>query len=160
MRPARRLAASASIASLISSANPRRRSPRSPASPVTTPRLRARRSAVANRTFDTDSALRPRDRWHAALRGCEIRPRKFYATRHTFISAALTAGLNVKFIAENTGTSLAMIEQHYGRSLEAEASAQLRMPDAAGGAKTSTAEQGLTDDAHKYATHESVPDGI
>ena len=34
----------------------------------------------------------PRDRWHAVLRACEIRPRKFYATRHTFISAALTAG--------------------------------------------------------------------
>jgi hypothetical protein len=94
------------------------------------------------------------------LRACEIRPRKFYATRHTFISAALTAGLNVKFIAEYTGTSLAMIEQHYGRFLEAEANAQLRMLDAAGGAKTSTSDRGLTVDASKYAMQGMSPTGF
>jgi integrase len=63
----------------------------------------------------------PRDRWHAVLRACDIRPRKFYATRHTFISTALTAGLNVKFISEYTGTSLDMIEKRYARFLEAPA---------------------------------------
>ena len=41
--------------------------------------------------------------------------------RHTFISVALTKGLNVEFIAEYTGTSLAMIEEHYDRFLETEA---------------------------------------
>ena len=30
--------------------------------------------------------------WHRALRATAIRPRKFYATRHTFISASLEAG--------------------------------------------------------------------
>ena len=46
-----------------------------------------------------------------------------------------------------------MIEQHYARFLEAEASAQLRMRDAAGGAENVNLGAGLTDDAHKYATH-------
>jgi DNA-binding NarL/FixJ family response regulator len=62
--------------------------------------------------------------------------------RHTFISDALTKGLNVKFIAEYTGTSLAMIEQHYRRFLEAEASAQLRLLDAARGRKRHPSTQG------------------
>ena len=53
--------------------------------------------------------------WCRALRACNIRPRKFYATRHTFISDALSQGLNIKWIAEYCGTSVAMIEKHYGR---------------------------------------------
>ena len=43
--------------------------------------------------------------------------RKFYATRHTFISIALTRGVNLKWLADYCGTSVAMIEKHYGRFL-------------------------------------------
>ena len=42
----------------------------------------------------------------------------FYNTRHTFISLALTKGANLKFLAEYAeyyGTSVDMIEKHYGR---------------------------------------------
>jgi hypothetical protein len=42
----------------------------------------------------------PKDHWRVALRGREVRPRKFYATRHTFISIALTAGVNLTWLAE------------------------------------------------------------
>ncbi len=49
------------------------------------------------------------------LRALGIRPRKLYATRHTFISLALTDGLNPKFIADYCGTSMARIETNYGR---------------------------------------------
>jgi hypothetical protein len=50
-----------------------------------------------------------------------IRPRKFYATKHAFISVALTKGLNLKFIAEYCGTSVRRDDwQHYGRSSPAE----------------------------------------
>lgn len=63
--------------------------------------------------------------WYRALRACEIRPRKFYATRHTFISDALSHGLNIKWVAEYCGTSVAMIEKHYGRYIKSDSREQL-----------------------------------
>lgn len=53
--------------------------------------------------------------WHPALRATGIRPRKFYATRHTFISTALARGARVKWVATYCGTSLQMIEAHYAK---------------------------------------------
>jgi integrase len=50
-----------------------------------------------------------KDYWYTALRAKEIRERDFYCTRHTFISLALTAGENIKAIAEQCGTSAQMI---------------------------------------------------
>ena len=38
--------------------------------------------------------------WHRALRSAGVRPRKFYATRHTFISLALSRGARPKWVAE------------------------------------------------------------
>jgi integrase len=69
----------------------------------------------------------PKDHWRGALTGTGIRPRKFYATKHTFISVALTEGLNLTFIAEYCGTSVAMIEQHYGRFLGSRVDDQLAL---------------------------------
>ncbi len=66
-----------------------------------------------------------KDYWYTALRAKSIRERKFYCTRHTFISLALTAGENIKAIAEQTGTSAAMIEQHYGRYMKSDFGARL-----------------------------------
>ena len=69
----------------------------------------------------TDDQARPVDQnefgrqFCEVLRVLEIRPRRFYNTRHTFISVALTLGCNQKWIAEQTGTSIAMIQQNYGR---------------------------------------------
>ena len=53
--------------------------------------------------------------WQPALRELQIRPRVLYACRHTFISLALTAGVNLKWLAEYCGTSVVMIERRYGR---------------------------------------------
>jgi integrase len=36
---------------------------------------------------------------------------------HTFISIGLTNGLKIKWLAEYCGTSVAMIEKHYGKYL-------------------------------------------
>ena len=69
----------------------------------------------------------PKGCWKKAIDETGIRYRKFYATRHTFISTALTKGLNIKFIAEYCGTSVAMIEQRYGRFLRHRAEDQLRL---------------------------------
>jgi integrase len=60
------------------------------------------------------------DYWYQALRAKDIRERNFYNTRHTFISLALTAGENIKAIAEQCGTSVQMIEKHYGRYMSSD----------------------------------------
>jgi len=39
----------------------------------------------------------------------------FYSLRHTYASQALMAGMNVQLLAENMGTSITMIERHYGK---------------------------------------------
>jgi hypothetical protein len=91
-----------------------------------------------------------------------IRPRKFYATRHTFISVALTAGVNLKWLAEQCGTSLAMIEKHYGRFLARDVEAQLQLLASAGvrGLKPSTPSTGLTVGAGKALKNIVVPTGL
>ena len=70
------------------------------------------------------------DQWrkdysYTALRAKGIRERDFYCTRHTFISVALTAGENIKAIAEQCGTSAQMIEQHYGRYMSSDFGARM-----------------------------------
>jgi len=60
------------------------------------------------------------------LRALSIRERKFYATRYTYISVALSAGVNTKWLAEQCGTSVAMIEKHYGRYIKGDGDAPLR----------------------------------
>jgi integrase len=69
----------------------------------------------------TDGNGRPIDqtmfgrKFMGVLRVLSIRPRSFYNARHTHISVALTLGCNPKWVAEQTGTSLAMIQKSYGR---------------------------------------------
>lgn len=44
----------------------------------------------------------------------------FYSLRHTHASLALLAGVNIQVLAENMGTSVRMIEKHYGKFLRAD----------------------------------------
>ena|GEM_PF-1448930 len=55
---------------------------------------------------------------------CDIE-RKPYSTRHTFISAGLSNGVNIEWLAEYCGTSVAMIEKHYGKFIGGNAEEQL-----------------------------------
>ena len=64
--------------------------------------------------------------FQGVLRVLKIRPRPFYNIRHTFISVALTIGCNQKWIAEQTGTSIAMIQDHYGKYIRDDGDALLR----------------------------------
>jgi integrase len=64
--------------------------------------------------------------FNPVLRVLKIRPRPFYNLRHTFISVALTLGSNPKWIAEQTGTSVAMIQEHYGKYIRDDGDALLR----------------------------------
>jgi hypothetical protein len=63
--------------------------------------------------IDTDQWRK--DYWYKTLRTLSIRERKFYATRHTYISAGLSNRINIKWLAEYCGTSVAMIEKHFGK---------------------------------------------
>ena len=56
----------------------------------------------------------------------EIRPRPFYNARLTFISVALTLGCNQKWLAEQTGTSIGMLQQSYGKYIRDDGDALLR----------------------------------
>jgi len=55
--------------------------------------------------------------WAKALNKIGIRHRKFYATRHTFITEMLKAGKLIKAMADYVGTSTAMIEANYAAPL-------------------------------------------
>ena len=63
--------------------------------------------------------------WYRALRAKKLRERRPYTMRHTFISLGLTTGVNPKWLADYCGTSLAMIEKHYGKYIRNDADEQL-----------------------------------
>ena len=68
--------------------------------------------------------------WLAGLRAVGVRPRPFYNTRHTYISTLLAAGAKPLFVCRQTGTSLEMIEKHYGDARVSPADLDAMMADA------------------------------
>jgi integrase len=82
----------------------------------------------------------PKRSWYRALTALKIRPRKFYATRHTFISVALGEGCLPQDVADYTGTSTRMIEDHYAKWIKRESLGPLRraMEPAPGAGKIDT----------------------
>jgi integrase len=54
----------------------------------------------------------------------------FYSLRHTHISRALVAGVNIQVLAENCGTSVRMIEVHYGKFTATDRRAMLNRVEA------------------------------
>jgi integrase len=69
---------------------------------------------TAPRGTPIDEVNFQRREWLPALRALRIRPRPFYNCRHTYISMLLAAGAKPLFVCRQTGTSLDMIEKHYG----------------------------------------------
>ena len=80
----------------------------------------------------------------------EIWPRKFYATRHSFISTALSKGCNLRWVAEYCGTSVEMIEKSYGKYIADDGANPLLR--SLGGAKGQTLSQTF---AEKTGTDEN-----
>ena len=81
---------------------------------------------------EPDALLLPKDDGTAWKKGHHIRPMRdavkraklpadctAYSLRHTHASQALLNGMNIKLLADNLGTSVAMIEKHYGKFLAA-----------------------------------------
>src|SRR5215813_465024 len=103
--------------------------------------------------------------FQGVLRVLKIRPRPFYNTRHTFISVALTLGCNPKWIAEQTGTSLVMIQQNYGKYVRDDGDAllsayvQTQKTDVVD-KETETISETFSDDGAKYAGILASPTGF
>jgi integrase len=95
--------------------------------------------------------------WNKALRACGVRQRKFYNTRHTYISTAVTAGVNLKWVSEQTGTSIRMIEERYGRYIRDDGDALLR---ALSQTKTETFTETFEGERGKSGKNMVVPTGI
>jgi hypothetical protein len=104
------------------------------------------------------AVLAPKKSWYPVLRVLEVRPRKFYATRHTFISVALSKGCNLKWVAGYCGTSVEMIEKSYGKFIADDGAAPLiRLLE---GAKTQTFHVPSAISASSLAEVKVVPGGI
>jgi integrase len=99
----------------------------------------------------------PHGVWYRALRATAVRPRGPYHTRHTFISVGLSNGVNPKWLAEYCGTSLAMIERHYGRYVNSDVDEQLARLL---GTKTETFSETLSDAQPKYVKRLVGPPGL
>jgi integrase len=79
-----------------------------------------------------DALLLPRDDGAAWGKNHHIRPTQdavkkaklpaactIYSLRHTYASQSILAGMNLKLLAENMGTSIRMLEVHYGKFIAA-----------------------------------------
>ena len=53
--------------------------------------------------------------------------RDLYATKDTYVSAALTRGVNLAWLSEQTGVGDATLRQHYGRCIHADAADALEL---------------------------------
>jgi hypothetical protein len=90
------------------------------------------------------------------LKGLRNKSTEILPTRHTFISVALSHGLNIKWVAEYCGTSVAMIEKHYGRYIKSDSREQLtRLFEAKTETFTETLRSGTDDEIDEVTEMES-----
>jgi hypothetical protein len=57
----------------------------------------------------------------SAQRAIGIRIRELYATKDSYVSTALTRGVNLAWLSEQTGVSDATLRRHYGKFIHADA---------------------------------------
>ena len=90
-----------------------------PALEAIPPRLDSGYVFPARRGGPFDLANFRRREWGPAIEAAAIRkPARIYDLRSTFASNSLAAGVSVFELARVMGTSVAMIERHYGALLE------------------------------------------
>lgn len=75
--------------------------------------------------FTNNGQAWQKQQYHRALKSAAIlaelpKETVFYSLRHTYISMRLSRGMNIQVLAENVGTSVAMIQKHYGKFLNAD----------------------------------------
>ena len=71
-----------------------------------------------------------RREWHPALDAAGVEPRRIYDLRSTYASQSLAAGVSVYDLARYMGTSVRMIELHYGKRLDGSGAANRDKLDA------------------------------
>ena len=59
--------------------------------------------------------------WRQQVTPFGIRMRDLYATKDTYVSTALTRGVNLAWLSEQTGVADATLRRHYGRFIHADA---------------------------------------
>jgi hypothetical protein len=64
--------------------------------------------------------------WYAAQRACGIRVRGLYSTKDTFVTTALTAGVKIAWLEEQTGVAYATLKRHYGKWMPLDEAGELR----------------------------------
>ena len=57
----------------------------------------------------------------------DIRLRDVYATKDTYVSAALTCGVNLTWLSEQTGVAAITLRKHYGRFIHVDAADALEL---------------------------------
>lgn len=78
---------------------------------------------VAGGPIEPNSLLR---HWYPCLRSLGIRVRGLYAMKDTYISTALTAGVNTVWLEAQTGVRYETMKRHYGKWVRSEGANQLR----------------------------------
>ena len=64
--------------------------------------------------------------WYAAQRACGIRVRGLYSTKDTFVTTALTAGVKIAWLEEQTGVAYATLKRHYGNWMPLDEAGELQ----------------------------------
>lgn len=64
--------------------------------------------------------------WYDCLRALGIRVRGLYSTKDTYISMALTAGVNPTWLEDQTGVRYETMRRHYGRWLNGNSAGELQ----------------------------------
>lgn len=98
--------------------------------------------------------------WKRCMTALEIRYRRWYSTRHTFISLALTAGANLLGLARYAGTSVQMIEARYGQYMPGDDREIVKYVQAWDGAKTRSPRGAIAFRAKKPARMLASPTGF
>ncbi len=85
--------------------------------------------------------------WYPCLRASGIRVRGLYAMKDTYISTALTAGVNTTWLEAQTGVRYETMKRHYGKWLRSEGADQLRKIALSAGQMAPRLAPGFSDDS-------------
>jgi hypothetical protein len=64
--------------------------------------------------------------WYACQRALGIRVRGLYSTKVTFVSSALTAGVKIAWLGQQTGVNYTTLRRHYGKWMPSNAVRETR----------------------------------
>jgi integrase len=78
---------------------------------------------VLGRPLDQQAFTR---HWYECLRSLGIRQRGIYCTKDTFVSTSLAAGVNIRWLEQQTGENYETLKKHYSRWMPLEVGSELR----------------------------------